>query len=57
MLYLVGDSYLNKFDPIKGIETFDDYIIETSTAWYLNKFDPIKGIETWDDIIVSPIAR
>ena len=39
-------SYLNKFDPIKGIET----IVVAPTRRYivknLNKFDPIKGIET-----------
>ena len=36
---------LNKFDPIKGIETA--VILNSSESLpYLNKFDPIKGIET-----------
>ena len=38
---------LNKFDPIKGIETMliALYSIVPSLS-HLNKFDPIKGIET-----------
>ena len=40
-------KYLNKFDPIKGIETSAVYVsICVVCLWYLNKFDPIKGIET-----------
>ena len=37
--------YLNKFDPIKGIETPLTYK-QDLVLFYLNKFDPIKGIET-----------
>ena len=37
---------LNKFDPIKGIETFFNLDALTLLSQYLNKFDPIKGIET-----------
>ena len=36
---------LNKFDPIKGIETIGMDIL-CFTTLDLNKFDPIKGIET-----------
>ena len=39
-------SNLNKFDPIKGIET-DNASISLTNALNLNKFDPIKGIETY----------
>ena|GEM_PF-4286158 len=38
-------SHLNKFDPIKGIETIGMDIL-CFTTLDLNKFDPIKGIET-----------
>ena len=40
-------TYLNKFDPIKGIETrtLMPEVLEHLLT-YLNKFDPIKGIET-----------
>ena len=37
---------LNKFDPIKGIETIQALLNFNSVHLYLNKFDPIKGIET-----------
>ena len=38
--------YLNKFDPIKGIETNSQISNVTLAATYFYKFDPIKGIET-----------
>gem|GEM_PF-2867698 len=38
--------YLNKFDPIKGIETSLPSYSDLSIQDHLNKFDPIKGIET-----------
>ena len=37
---------LNKFDPIKGIETVLLLLEAQQLLEYLNKFDPIKGIET-----------
>ena len=38
---------LNKFDPIKGIETSLELPLELPQhCLHLNKFDPIKGIET-----------
>ena len=37
---------LNKFDPIKGIETHLAASSASSAVFDLNKFDPIKGIET-----------
>ena len=40
-------TYLNKFDPIKGIETILWDIVQVSGDLNLNKFDPIKGIETF----------
>ena len=37
---------LNKFDPIKGIETHYHRRTIFYLRRHLNKFDPIKGIET-----------
>ena len=37
---------LNKFDPIKGIETPLNSLDKMPSIYDLNKFDPIKGIET-----------
>ena len=39
--------HLNKFDPIKGIETPLGTLMYTCSMSDLNKFDPIKGIETF----------
>ena len=41
-----ADLNLNKFDPIKGIETSRSSQASSVIFADLNKFDPIKGIET-----------
>ena len=47
MMASMSRMYLNKFDPIKGIETHNvDDICKIALSIDLNKFDPIKGIET-----------
>ncbi len=45
-MFSVSRPYLNKFDPIKGIETILVGIAGFKKFLDLNKFDPIKGIET-----------
>ena len=42
----ISMSNLNKFDPIKGIETRRPFFANMRNI-NLNKFDPIKGIETY----------
>ena len=44
--YNIHDFDLNKFDPIKGIETSQSSRVTLAAIADLNKFDLIKGIET-----------
>ena len=44
---------LNKFDPIKGIETHLAASSASSAVFDLNKFDPIKGIETLSQLLAN----